>query len=242
MPSNFWPVVLGAYLLGSVPSAYLAGRWSRGIDIRRYGSGNVGATNLMRFTSKRVAIPVIVFDSVKGMIMVGVAWWLGLGVTEQMLVGIAAIVGHNWPVFLRFAGGRGVITTMGVGFLLPLINQLASLATMFLVTVLYGSIALVSAYFKRLPLGVFIIVAAFPVVVWVLTRSLPLAMGYLAMFLILVVRRLTARQPVSITSLSKRQMLLNRLLFDRDMRDKEAWMSLVLEAQEKRERLASNRE
>jgi glycerol-3-phosphate acyltransferase PlsY len=242
MPSNFWPVVLGAYLLGSVPSAYLAGRWSRGIDIRRYGSGNVGATNLMRFTSKRVAIPVIVFDSVKGMIMVGVAWRLGLGVTEQMLVGIAAIVGHNWPVFLRFAGGRGVITTMGVGFLLPLINQLASLATMFLVTVLYGSIALVSAYFKRLPLGVFIIVAAFPVVVWVLTRSLPLAMGYLAMFLILVVRRLTARQPVSITSLSKRQMLLNRLLFDRDMRDKEAWMSLVLEAQEKRERLASNRE
>jgi glycerol-3-phosphate acyltransferase PlsY len=242
MPSNFWPVVLGAYLLGSVPSAYLAGRWSRGIDIRRYGSGNVGATNLMRFTSKRVAIPVIIFDSVKGMIMVGVAWRLGLGVTEQMLVGIAAIVGHNWPVFLRFAGGRGVITTMGVGFLLPLINQLASLATMFLVTVLYGSIALVSAYFKRLPLGVFIIVAAFPVVVWVLTRSLPLAMGYLAMFLILAVWRLTPRQPVSITSLSKRQMLLNRLLFDRDMRDKEAWMSLVLEAQEKRERLASNRE
>jgi glycerol-3-phosphate acyltransferase PlsY len=242
MPSNFWPVVLGAYLLGSVPSAYLAGRWSRGIDIRRYGSGNVGATNLMRFTSKRVAIPVIIFDSVKGMIMVGVAWQLGLGVTEQMLVGIAAIVGHNWPVFLRFTGGRGVITTMGVGFLLPLINQLASLATMFLVTVLYGSIALVSAYFKRLPLGVFIIVAAFPVVIWVLTRSLPLTLGYLAMFLILVVRRLTARQPVSITSLSKRQMLLNRLLFDRDMRDKEAWMSLVLEAQEKRERLASNRE
>ena len=113
MPSNFWPVVLGAYLLGSVPSAYLAGQWSRGIDIRRYGSGNVGATNLMRFTSKRVAIPVIIFDSVKGMIMVGVAWQLGLGVTEQMLVGIAAIVGHNWPVFLRFTGGRGVITTMG---------------------------------------------------------------------------------------------------------------------------------
>ncbi len=242
MPSNFWPVVLGAYLLGSVPSAYLAGKCSRGIDIRRCGSGNVGATNLMRFTSKRVAIPVIIFDSVKGMIMVGVAWQLGLGVTEQMLVGIAAIVGHNWPVFLRFTGGRGVITTLGVGFLLPIINQLVSLTTMFLVTVLYGSIALVSAYFRRLPVGVFIIVAAFSFVVWVLTRSLPLTLGYLAMFLIFVGRRLTARQPISVTSLSKRQILINRLLFDRDMRDKEAWMSLVLEQQEKQERLASNRE
>jgi len=241
MLSNFWLVVLGAYLLGSVPSAYLAGRWSRGIDIRQYGSGNVGATNLMRFTSKRVAIPVIIFDSVKGMIMVGVAWKLGLGVTEQMVVGIAAIVGHNWPVFLRFTGGRGVITTMGVGFLLPIINNLVPLAASALVTVLYGSVALVSAYFKRLPVGVFIIVAAFPFVVWVLTRSLPLTLGYLAMFLILVVRRLTARQPISITSISKRRMLLNRLLFDRDMRDKEAWMSLVLEQQEKQGRLAGNR-
>ncbi|MBN1862231.1 MAG: glycerol-3-phosphate acyltransferase [Dehalococcoidales bacterium] len=241
MSDNFWPVVVGAYLLGSVPSAYLAGKWSRGIDIRQYGSGNVGATNLMRFTSRRTAIPVVIFDSVKGMIMLGVAWRLGLGVTEQMVVGIAAIVGHNWPVFLRFAGGRGVITTMGVGFLLPLINQLVPLGTMFLVTVVYGSVALISAYFKRLPLGVFIIVAAFPLVVWLLIRSLPLTLGYLAMFLILVARRLTARQPISVTSLSKRQILANRLLFDRDMRDKEAWMSLVLAEQEKQGRLVGNR-
>jgi glycerol-3-phosphate acyltransferase PlsY len=241
MSASFWPVVVGAYLLGSVPSAYLAGKWSRGIDIRHYGSGNVGATNLLRFTSKRVAIPVIIFDSAKGMIMMGVAWHLGLGVTEQMVVGIAAIAGHNWPVFLRFTGGRGVITTMGVSFLLPVMNNLASAKVSALVTVFYGSIALVSAYFKRLPLGVFIIVAAFPVVGWILTRSIPLTMGYLAMFLILVVRRLTAWQPISVTSLSRRQILLNRLLFDRDMRDKEAWMSLVMEAQEKQGRLASSR-
>jgi glycerol-3-phosphate acyltransferase PlsY len=241
MSGNFWPVAVGAYLLGSVPSAYLAGRWSRGIDIRQYGSGNVGATNLLRFTSRRVAIPVIIFDSAKGMIMVGVAWQLGLGVTEQLVVGIVAIVGHNWPVFLRFTGGRGVITTMGVSFLLPIINNLVPLVTSFLITVLYGSIALVSAYFKRLPLGVFIIVAAFPLVGWILIRSLPLTLGYLVMFLILAIRRLTARQPVSITSISKRRILINRLLFDRDMRDKEAWMSLVSEQQEKQERLARSR-
>jgi glycerol-3-phosphate acyltransferase PlsY len=157
------------------------------------------------------------------------------------VVGIVAIVGHNWPVFLRFTGGRGVITTMGVSFLLPIINNLVPLVTSFLITVLYGSIALVSAYFKRLPLGVFIIVAAFPLVGWILIRSLPLTLGYLVMFLILAIRRLTARQPVSITSISKRRILINRLLFDRDMRDKEAWMSLVSEQQEKQERLARSR-
>jgi glycerol-3-phosphate acyltransferase PlsY len=237
---NFWPTLVGAYLLGSVPSAYLAGKWSRGIDIRRYGSGNVGATNLLRFTSKRVALPVIIFDSAKGMIMVAVAWQLGLGVTEQLLVGIAAIAGHNWPVFLRFSGGRGVITTMGVAFLLPIVNSLVPLRTSLLVSVLYGSIALVSAYFKRLPLGVFIIVAIFPVVTWGLIGSLSITLGYLGMFLIFVIRRLTASQPISVTSISRRQVLINRLLYDRDMRDKEAWMSLV-EQQEKRSKLAGSK-
>jgi glycerol-3-phosphate acyltransferase PlsY len=239
MFGNFCPALVGAYLLGSVPSAYLAGKWSRGIDIRRYGSGNVGATNLLRLTSKRVAIPVIIFDSAKGMIMVVVAWQLGLGVTEQLVVGIAAIVGHNWPCFLRFSGGRGVITTMGVGFLLPIVNNLVPLRTSFLITVLYGSIAIVSAYFKRFPLGVFIIVALFPLVTWGLTGSLPVTLGYVGMFLIFAIRRLTARQPVSVTSISKRQILINRLLFDRDMRDKEAWVSLV-EQKEKRRKLASS--
>jgi glycerol-3-phosphate acyltransferase PlsY len=237
--SNFWPTLVGAYLLGSVPSAYLAGKWSRGIDIRRYGSGNVGATNLLRITSRRVALPVIIFDSAKGMIMVAVAWQLGLGVTEQLVVGIAAIVGHNWPVFLRFSGGRGVITTMGVAFITPIVNNLVPPQTSFLISVLYGSIAVVSAYFKRLPLGVFIIVAIFPLVTWLLIESVPLTLGYLGMFLILVIRRLTAWQPVRVTSISRRRVLINRLLYDRDMKDKAAWMSLV-EKQEKRKKLAGS--
>jgi len=239
MSGIFWPTLVGAYLLGSVPSAYLAAKWSRGIDIRRYGSGNVGATNLLRITSRRVALPVIIFDSAKGMIMVAVAWQLGLGVTEQLVVGIAAIVGHNWPVFLRFSGGRGVITTMGVAFITPIVNNLVPPQTSFLISVLYGSIAVVSAYFKRLPLGVFIIVAIFPLVTWLLIESVPLTLGYLGMFLILVIRRLTAWQPVRVTSISRRRVLINRLLYDRDMKDKAAWMSLV-EKQEKRKKLAGS--
>ena len=96
---------------------------------------------------------------------------------------------------------------------------------------------MVSAYFKRLPLGVFIIVAIFPLVTWLLIESVPLTLGYLGMFLILVIRRLTAWQPVRVTSISRRRVLINRLLYDRDMKDKAAWMSLV-EKQEKRKKLA----
>jgi len=170
--STFWMLVAGAYFVGAIPSAYLAGRRACGIDIRQYGSGNVGATNLMRFTSRRTAVPVVVFDSVKGLIMIVVAWRLGVGVAGQTIVGLAAICGHNWPVFLRFRGGRGVITTMGAAFIIPLVSNLISWEVSLLVTVGYGAIAAVSAYFKRLPLGVLIIVAVFPLVGWRLTGSL----------------------------------------------------------------------
>ena len=76
-------LVIGAYLLGSVPSAYLVARWSRGVDIRRYGSGNVGATNLLKITSKWLAILVIIFDLGKGAVMVWIAQLLGLAVEKM---------------------------------------------------------------------------------------------------------------------------------------------------------------
>ena len=242
MAAEFWPVLAGAYLLGSVPSAYLAGKWSHGIDIRQYGSRNVGATNLLRFTSRQATVPVIVFDFVKGLIAVVIAWQVGLGLGGQTLVGLAAIIGHNWTCFLRFHGGRGVMTTLGVGFILPLINRIVPFGIFFLVGIGYGALALLTSHFKRLPLGVFLIVALFPPFGWLISGSLILTWGYLGMFLLLVVRRLTAPQPITVTSISRKQVLLNRLLFDRDIRDKEAWMSIVLEQQENQRKLVDNRE
>ncbi len=111
-------LIVGAYLLGSVPTAYLAARLSRGIDIRLYGTSQVGASNLLRMTSKRLALPVIIFDLGKGTAMVWVAQLMGLGTAHQVAMGLAVIVGHNWPVFLRFSGGRGILTTLGVIFIL----------------------------------------------------------------------------------------------------------------------------
>lgn len=241
MSNTFWPMLVGAYLLGSVPSAYLAGRWSRGIDIRQYGSGNVGTTNLLRFTSRRTAVPVVVFDSLKGVIMVVAAWQIGLSVGEQTLVGLAAIAGHNWTCFLRFQGGRGVVTTLGVAFVLPIINRLVLFEEFLLVGVGFGVIALVTARFKVMPMGIFLIVAIFPAVAWMLVHSVPLTLGYLGMFLVLILRRLTAHQPVTITSVSRKQARLNRLFFDRDLRDKETWMAIVLEEQENQRKLVKSR-
>jgi glycerol-3-phosphate acyltransferase PlsY len=111
---QFLLLIIAAYLLGSVPAAYLAARWTRGIDIRKHGSGNVGASNLLRLNARWLAVAVTIFDLGKGALMVWAAQLVGMGTVQQVAVGMAAIIGHNWPVFLRFSGGRGILTTLGV--------------------------------------------------------------------------------------------------------------------------------
>ncbi len=220
MAVEFGLLTLGAYLLGSVPAAYLAARWSRGIDIRQFSDGNVGATNLMRLTSKRIAIPVIIFDLGKGAIMVWTAQLLGLDITQQVTVGLAAIIGHNWPVFLRFNGGRGIFTSLGViSILVPRL----------------GLIALIIAYgmapFRQLALGTIIALASLPIFSWFLPqlfgieKPLLITLGFLVIFLVAVIRRLTARRTIFTAAVSPGQLLINRLLFDRDIRDRKAWIN-----------------
>jgi glycerol-3-phosphate acyltransferase PlsY len=109
-------LIMGAYLVGSVPTAYLVAKYYRGIDIRQYGPGHVGVGSIWALTPKKVSLPVVLFDLGKGMGMVWAAKLLGMDVTVQVAVGLAAIVGHNWPVFLRFNGGRGILTALGVVF------------------------------------------------------------------------------------------------------------------------------
>ena len=218
MAIEFVLLLLAAYFLGAVPAAYLAAKWSRGIDIRRYGSGNVGAANVLANVSKRWSIPVIVFDLVKGMVVVYIANWIGLEVYQQVMVGIAAIVGHNWPVFLRFSGGRGALTTVGVLFVLAPWLTLILLAVAFLFTP-----------FRQLALGTLVAMAALPLVSWFLSQPfgikepLSMSLGFLAIFLLVVIRRLTAPKTPFAASVSRRELFFSRLLFDRDIMDRKAW-------------------
>jgi glycerol-3-phosphate acyltransferase PlsY len=110
-----WLFLALSYLLGSVPSSYIAGRM-RGIDLRRHGSGNLGATNTFRVLGPRIAAPVMIFDVLKGFVPAAVLPALAgmptLGWT--LAFGVAAIMGHVFSVFVRFRGGKGVATAAGV--------------------------------------------------------------------------------------------------------------------------------
>ena len=103
--------ILISYLVGSIPWAYIFGRLLKGIDIRQFGSGNVGATNALRVLGRGPGIVVLVLDILKGVLTVVI-----LGQTEilSIVFGLCCICGHNWTVFLKFRGGKGVATTLGV--------------------------------------------------------------------------------------------------------------------------------
>jgi acyl phosphate:glycerol-3-phosphate acyltransferase len=135
--------VVLSYLIGSIPAAYIAGK-SRGIDLRRYGSGNLGATNVVRTLGWKVGLLVFAFDVVKGALPVFLfpQWAPGPLSREvvAILCGVAAIIGHFRPVFLKFGkGGKGVATATGVFLALAPLPTLAGLAV-------FGVVFLTSGY------------------------------------------------------------------------------------------------
>jgi len=221
VPVIFGLLIIAAYLLGAVPAAYLVAKWSRGIDLRQYGSGNIGATNLAALTSKLVASPVIIFDLGKGALMVGVAHLLGLGIVAEVTVALATIIGHNWSVFLRFSGGRGLLTTVGVGFVLPSINNLAP----WVIMASLATVAIILLITHSVPLGTGAGVLALPLISWGLGEPLPIILGYVLVLLIVVAKRLAVPRTAIAESLSYKRLIVNRLLFDRDIRDRIIWLN-----------------
>lgn len=108
------PLLLAAYLLGSIPFAIVSSRLFGLADPRHYGSGNPGATNVLRSGNKAAALLTLVGDCAKGWLAVWAAGRFGFSPTEAALAGLAAFLGHVFSVFLRFNGGKGVATALGV--------------------------------------------------------------------------------------------------------------------------------
>ncbi len=120
------PLLLAGYLLGSLPSGYLAGRWLKGIDIRREGSGSTGATNVLRVVGKGPALAVFLIDVLKGAAAVLLAKAVleplgqplgpdGWAIDSWVVAcGLAALAGHSWPVWLGWRGGKAVATALGM--------------------------------------------------------------------------------------------------------------------------------
>jgi glycerol-3-phosphate acyltransferase PlsY len=178
---SFLAALVG-YLIGSLSFAVIVSRVMGLSDPRSYGSGNPGATNVLRSGNKAAAILTLVFDALKGYLPVlavlvwGPRWGLGEGTAA--LVGLAAFLGHLWPVFFRFKGGKGVATAAGVIFALNPILGVATLATW-----------LIIAWFSRYSSLAAIVAAAFaPMYQLFIWEAGPAALALIIMALLLVWR------------------------------------------------------
>ena len=173
--------LVGAYLMGSLSFAVLVSRLMGLDDPRTYGSGNPGATNVLRSGNKKAAALTLLLDALKGMIPVALAWHaataMGWGDTQVAAIGWAAFAGHLWPVFFRFQGGKGVATAAGVLLAFQPVLGLATLATWLAIAFFfrYSSLAaLIAAVFAPVyqifvwgPSGASVAVAAMSVLlIW----------------------------------------------------------------------------
>ncbi len=148
----------GAYLIGSVPSAVWIGQAFYGIDVREYGSGNAGATNTFRVLGKKAGIPVLLLDILKGFLALQLVEFVGnyLPDTQQFVnfklaLGIAALLGHIFPIFAGFRGGKGVATLLGILIgVQPMAALICSLIFLVMLTITgyvsLGSMAAAIAY------------------------------------------------------------------------------------------------
>ncbi len=207
-------IVIYGYLLGSVPASYIVGRFVKGIDLRSVGSGTVGASNVFYNVGRRWIFPVGLFDLfIKGLSPVLLARFLGQDELGQSLGGLAAVIGHNWPLYLGFKGGRGVAPTAGVllamarlelavFIVLGTIGWRLTRSSAVWVLLGFSALPLLTVYWQR-PTGVLV-----------------LAVGLLV---VTITKRLLSNS-VRGSGVPVTRLLINRLLYDRDIADHDAWV------------------
>ncbi|OGO30043.1 MAG: hypothetical protein A2Z29_06395 [Chloroflexi bacterium RBG_16_56_11] len=198
-----WEIIVAivvGYSLGSVPFAYIVGRLKKGVDIRQVGGGNVGALNTYREIGPVYGIGVLAADIAKGAVAVLIARWLGLAVAWVCVAGFAAVIGHNWPIFLKFRGGKGAATVIGVLLALLPVELLISGG---IVLILIGVIRNV-----RLAL---VALAFAPLLAWIFNKDI--AYIYAALGLLLFIGVRTA---LSLKSEMAKPGVKKNLIIDRD--------------------------
>ena len=213
-----------SYLVGAVPTAYLIARLVKGVDLLRYGSGNVGAANLFYNVGRKWVVPLGLFEVlIKGALPIWTGQYLlGLERSSGLLIvaPLLAITGNNWSVFLRLQGGRGIAVASGTLLgLSPLI-----LIPAFVVAV--GGWAITRSS------GVWVLIALVLLPAWAVLKGDPLAIilycvGLLAL---VVLKRLVSNWTPLAEDLPRRKVLVNRLLRDRDVDDRAQWMDRVPES------------
>lgn len=209
-----------SYLVGSIPTAYIIARLVKKVDLRRYGSGNVGSSNLFYHVSRKWVVPLGLFEVlIKGALPVLTGHYL-LGLERAsgwlMVAPLLAITGNNWSVFLRFQGGRGIAVASGTLLALsPIILVLA-----FVVAV--GGWAITRSS------GVWVLVALVLLPAWAgFIDPLAVSLYCVGLLALVVLKRLVSNWTPLPEDIPRRKVLLNRLLRDRDVADRAQWMDRV---------------
>jgi glycerol-3-phosphate acyltransferase PlsY len=174
-------IIILSYLLGSISFSYLIARGVAGIDIRQHGSKNAGATNTLRILGLGPAITVLTLDALKGVAAILIAMWWSGDPNVIISAGVAAIIGHNWPLLFGFKGGKGIATTIGV---------IATLA--FIPGLIAGILAILSIVIWRfVSLGSLIFVTLVPVFMYVFDYSWSYIIGAMAIMCLSYLRHRT---------------------------------------------------
>ena len=210
-------LIFVAYLWGGIPSAYMAGRFLKGIDIRTYGSGNVGASNVIEHIGLMKGFFLGIFDSVgKGTLVIIVAKLLDQSVPVQITVGLVAVVGHNWSPYIRFTGGRGIATLTGVmlGFLMWREMLFAAIMIGIVGKILMRDTALMAV----------VTLTLFPVLE-LLLGQIQFTYMFVAATVIIILKRLLANWEIPDQSYPILSVVVNRILWDRDVPRGVNWTS-----------------
>jgi len=152
---EFAAVIAISYLVGSIPSGYIVGRALKGIDVREFGSGAIGATNVMRTLGRGPFLGVLLADALKGYIPVLVTWFVFESHGLQVASGLAAVLGHDFPLYIGFRGGRGVATSFGVYAALAMPVSVSLLAVGLFIMLTFRYMSLMSLV--TVPLGALVL-------------------------------------------------------------------------------------
>ena len=204
--------IVASYLIGTVPIAYLTGRAAAGVDVRELGSGNIGASNIWHSVSKTLVVPVGLAQIAQGLAAVLLAKAAGLGAGGQAASGIAVLIANDWNPWLRFAGGRGIGQTIGV------VLALAPWALAAFIVVSLTGVAL-----RAIPQFVALALVATPAAAALAGEPFAVVAGCTAIAALALVKRLLANGAPD-ASCPRPEVWFIRLLCDRDVRDRDAWV------------------
>jgi glycerol-3-phosphate acyltransferase PlsY len=211
-------LLFGGYLLGSIPSAFLVGKWVKGIDLRKFGSGTVSGSMVWEHVAKWAIFPVGIFDILKAAFPTWLGLKLGLGDFTAVIAGLAALVGHNWPLFLNFTGGRGLSPFLGM------------LAVIFpwgfpwmLVFLAIGYLLGDSAPWALAGL------LLLPFFSNMIDGPAVISLASIVMVIITIVKRLEAnRRPLPEDPSKRKEIIVRRMFLDRDIASHKEWIDRKL--------------